>query len=106
MVQSKQLWQFRMILNSSVKIVEGIPKKIFKIKAFECFIGDVEDPVLYAAEPLIKWEKSDAGQYIMNHSIEEPIWHQHINHAKFGTQIIVTASLYEEDLTFYTLKYI
>ena len=34
-------------------------------------LGDVEDPQLYAAFPLSEWEKSEEGNWVMNHAIEE-----------------------------------
>jgi hypothetical protein len=40
-------------------------------------LSDVEDPDLFAGEYFYKWEKSEAGQYIMEHSAPKPMWHRH-----------------------------
>ena len=33
-------------------------------------MGDVEDPELYAAQPIYEWEQSEQGQWIMEHCSE------------------------------------
>ena len=39
--------------------------KTIKFIAHEFRMGDVDDPDLYAAVPLIEWEKSEPGQWLM-----------------------------------------
>jgi hypothetical protein len=34
-------------------------------------MGDVEDPELYAAAPIIEWEKSEKGQWLHEHSRQQ-----------------------------------
>lgn len=68
-------------------------------------MGDVEDPVLYAAEPLYKWEQSDAGKWIIQNSVEQPVWNL-VPHADFfGHEVIIKAILTPEDHTYWKLKY-
>ena len=47
-----------------------------KVVVHQFKISDVEDPDLYAAEPLLKWQESDQGKFIMEHAIEQPEWHR------------------------------
>lgn len=68
-------------------------------------LSDVEDPDLFAGEYFYKWEKSEAGQYIMEHSAPKPMWHRHLDHMSYGYRYTITAYLPEEKLTFYKLKY-
>jgi hypothetical protein len=37
-------------------------------------LGDVEDPDLYAAIPLGKWQDSESGKWVMEHAVETPWW--------------------------------
>ena len=68
-------------------------------------LGDVDDPDLYAAEPLWDWQNSEAGIWIMEHAIEVPIWSRVPSPEFFGYTYVVRASLAEEDAVFYQLKY-
>lgn len=87
------------------KIIDGIPKKIYKLVVHQFSMGDVEDPDLYAAEPLHKWEYSEAGQYVMEKAIEKPEWHRQINMLTYGYEYYITAQLFEEDATYFTLRF-
>ena len=68
-------------------------------------MGDVEDPDLYAAEPIIKWQNSEQGSWIMEHAVESPIWHRMIDHSSFGYTFVIRAKLKDVDYTFYQLKW-
>jgi hypothetical protein len=71
----------------------------------ELYIGDVEDPQLYAAFPLYEWEKSEHGNWVMNHAIEEPVWHTFIDQNSLGYKVRVTGRLTEADEIIYHLKF-
>lgn len=66
-------------------------------------MGDVEDPEIFVAEPLYEWEHSEAGAWIMQHSVEIPSWR--IGIGSRGYTCTVRAVLNEEDYTFWRLKY-
>lgn len=68
-------------------------------------MGDVEDPDLYAADPLYKWENSEKGQWVMNNAVEPPVWIRHISEYTFGYEYQVKAKFTPENYTYYSLKY-
>jgi hypothetical protein len=68
-------------------------------------MGDVEDPVLYAAEPLIAWQKSEPGKWVMTHAIETPMWHRHHNPMSWGHTFAITAKLKAKDYSYFLLKW-
>jgi len=68
-------------------------------------MGDVEDPQLYAAEPLYKWETSEMGQWVMKNSIDQPTWNLIPNLDIYGHEVIIRATLRPEDYTYWKLKY-
>jgi hypothetical protein len=68
-------------------------------------MGDVEDPDLFVAEPIWKWQQTEAGQWIMENAIDRPSWHRHIDHASYGYIYAIRADLTPEQLTYYKLKF-
>ena len=46
--------------------------EIHKVVVHRFKLSDVDDPDLYAAEPIYKWEKSEPGQFVMKHAIDKP----------------------------------
>jgi hypothetical protein len=68
-------------------------------------VGDVEDPDLYAGDPLFQWEISEAGSWIMKHAVETPTWYRYVDMNNWGYSYKIIAELREEDATYYNLKY-
>ena len=68
-------------------------------------MGDVEDPDLYAAEPMIEWEKSDQGQWIMKNAADTPTWHRMADHVTYGYKYQIRAKLTGPALTEWLLRY-
>lgn len=71
----------------------------------EFTMGDVEDPDLYAAQPLYEWQQSEQGKWIMEHAVEPPFWHRTIDPYDYGYKYYVIARLKEQDQTYWTLKW-
>ena len=68
-------------------------------------IGDVEDPDLYAAEPLWEWQQSEIGKWVMEHAVDTPEWHRQTDHLAYHLQYAVVAKLKDIDYTWWTLKW-
>jgi hypothetical protein len=68
-------------------------------------MGDVEDPDLYAAQPIMAWQESEAGQWVMEHAVEKPFWHRQVDPYTFGYRYYIIARLSEQDQTYWTLKW-
>ncbi len=68
-------------------------------------MGDVEDPDLYAAEPLMKWQESEAGQWVMKNAADTPTWHRMADPVSFGYKYQIRAKLMGPALTEWMLKY-
>jgi hypothetical protein len=71
----------------------------------EFSIGDVEDPDLYAAQPLIEWEKSELGQWIMRNAADTPTWHRMADPVTMNFRYQIRAKLMGPPLTEWLLKY-
>ena len=68
-------------------------------------MGDVEDPDLYAAEPLMQWQNSEQGQWVMKNAVETPMWHRHVDSVSFGYKFSITAKLQGAKLTEWLLRH-
>jgi hypothetical protein len=68
-------------------------------------MGDVEDPDLYAAMPLIEWEKSEVGKWVMANAVETPSWHRAANPYNYGYMYQIKAKLRGPALTEWLLRY-
>lgn len=71
----------------------------------EIAMGDVEDPELYAAFPISEWEKSEQGQWVMQHAVETPSFRIMINNQNYGYMVQIYGKLLEPDEIIYRLKY-
>jgi hypothetical protein len=68
-------------------------------------VGDVDDPDLYAAEPLWQWQQSEEGQWVMTHAAETPMWHRSTDQYNYGYKYLISAKLSGARLTEWLLKY-
>ena len=87
------------------KLIDGAAVKFSDVKVHEFTMGDVEDPDLYAAQPIMAWQTSEAGQYIMEHAVDTPFWHRMINPYNYGWTYYIIARLKEQDHTYWALKW-
>jgi hypothetical protein len=87
------------------KLINNKAVKFSDVKVHEFNMGDVEDPDLYAAEPLWNWQQTEAGQWVMAHAVETPFWHRTVDPASYGHKYYIIARLTEQDQTYWTLKW-
>ena len=87
------------------KIVDDRLIRFSDICVHEFTMGDVEDPDLYAAQPLWEWQESEAGKFIMAHAVETPYWIRRVDHSSYGHQYRIMARLSEPNQTFFRLKF-
>jgi hypothetical protein len=72
----------------------------------EFTMGDVEDPDLYAAQPIWEWQESEAGQFVMEHAVEKPYWIRQMDYSSYGIQYKIIARLSGQNELFWKLKYV
>lgn len=68
-------------------------------------MGDVEDPDLYVADPIWKWQQTEMGTWIMENSKPAPIWKRQLDPATYGHLYSIHAFLKSIDYTYWSLKY-
>lgn len=68
-------------------------------------MGDVEDPALYAAQPLWEWQQTDMGKWVMKHC-KDPTFHTYPDPVNFGYTILITAHMTDKRYTEFALKFL
>jgi len=87
------------------KIINGEPVKITPVIVHSFTMGDVDDPDVYAANPLWEWQTSDMGKWVMRNAVATPEWLRLQEPMSYGYKFYIIARLKEQDLTFWTLKW-
>lgn len=88
------------------KIINGKPVRFRDVCVHEIRMGDVDDPDLHVADPIWKWQQTEAGKFIMAHAEEQPYWTRGFDTATYGYQYRIMARLSEQNETFWRLKYV
>ena len=110
MAQSKQLWQSDTATINKPKYKIGMDKDGNEVITTSYLVhtikmGDVEDPDLFVAEPIWKWQQTEAGKWIMENAIDRPSWYRHVDHTTYGHIYTIKAELTPEQITYYELKF-
>ena len=95
-----QHWQPEM-----TKIIDGRPVRFRDVCVHEIRMGDVEDPELYAAEPLLAWQNSEMGKWVMDHSVQVPMWHRQLEPMQYHYIFAIQAWLKGKDYTYWCMKW-
>jgi len=86
-------------------VIENKVHRVHKVIVYRFRMGDVEDPDLYAAQPLWEWQESEMGKFVMEKSVETPIWHRQADVVNYGHEYAVEAFLKGSDYSFWVLKW-
>lgn len=76
-----------------------------KLCVHEFRLGDVEDPDIYAAEPIWQWQQTEAGQWVMANAVEPPVCFQGTDMNIMMYKYSIVAELSDQNAVFYQLKY-
>jgi len=80
-------------------------EEVKEVVVHEFIMGDVEDPDLYAAEPLLAWQNSDEGQWIMKNAVETPSWYRIPDMMQYGYKYQIRAKFMGPSLTEWLLRH-
>lgn len=83
------------------KVVNGEVRIKYILHTFT--MADVEDPHLYAAEPIYQWQQTPAGKFCMEKATDLE-FHTQIDHMIMGYRIAITGWITEKHATFLALK--
>lgn len=86
-------------------VINGRTHEIHTIVVHRFHMGDVDDPDIYAAQPLYDWKESEMGQWVMERAVDTPEWHRHVDPMSYGYRYAIIARLKDIDYTFWVLKW-
>ena len=84
---------------------QQIVDEIHKVVVHKFNMSDVDDPDLYAAQPLWEWEQSEAGQFVMNNAVDKPEWRKPMDPMFMGYRYVITAELEKKKLAEFYLRW-
>lgn len=87
------------------KVDNNVVSEIHKVVVHKFDVADVDDPDLYAAQPLWEWQQSEAGKFVMTHAIDKPEWQRHMDPIWMGYRYIVIAELEKKKLSEFYLRF-
>ena len=91
-----------------IEVTEGdkiFVKEICRAIVHTFRMGDVEDPEIYAAQPIYEWQQTDAGKFVMENAIEPPVWKQHTDARNWSYEYVIIAELETKKLSEFYLRW-
>ena len=86
-------------------VLDNVVIETKEIVVHRFVISDVDDPDLFAGEPLWEWQNSERGQWVMERSIETPVWTRVMEPVYYRYQYVITARFDTKTLTEYYLRF-
>ena len=87
------------------KIVNDRAVKFSDVIVHSFTMSDVEDPDLYAGQPLCEWQETEAGAWVMAHAEDKPYWVRRTDLYNYGFRYYIVARLAESDQTYWQLRW-
>jgi hypothetical protein len=88
-----------------VKLIGDRAVRFRDVKVHEFRMSDIEDPDLFAAQPLAEWADSEAGKWCIENAEEVPYWVRQNDLSTYGYAYAVMARLSEQNEVFFNLKF-
>lgn len=92
--------------SEETKLIQGVPVRFRDVCVHTIKMSDVEDPDLYVADPILKWQNSESGQWVMENAVEQPYWTRQMDTWNYGYQYKIMARLSEQNITYFNLKFV
>ena len=92
-------------MDTQYKIIDDQVHEIHTVVVYRFRMGDVDDPDLYAAQPLWEWQESEQGKWIMERAVDTPEWHRQHDHISYYHEYAIIAKLKERDYTHWLVKW-
>ena len=104
-ITSNNYAKYKQYQEPEYQIINDQVVRFSDICVHEFNMGDVEDPDLYAAQPIWELQESEAGKFVMEHAVEAPYWIRQVDHHSYGHKYKIIARLSEPNQTFFRLKF-
>lgn len=96
--------QLGMSVNKQSQKYQVYDDQVYERRVVHRFeMSDCEDPEVYIAQPLLEWQNTDQGKWIMAHA-KDPTYHIHASPVTYGFQVTITAHITPKRWTEYVLR--
>jgi hypothetical protein len=102
-IQRNEQAQYKHWQPEYTKIIDGKAVRFRDVCVHEIKMGDVEDPDLFVADPIWRWQQTPQGKFIMENAVEQPYWTSHMDYHSYGHIYRIMARLSEQNETFWRL---
>ena len=96
---------FKPAIENKYIVINDKVHEIKKVVVYKFRMGDVDDPDLYAAQPMWEWQQSEMGKWVMERAVDTPEWHRYLEPITYGYQYAIVAKMKDIDYTFWQLKW-
>lgn len=79
--------------------------EIHKVVVHRFRLGDVDDPDIYAAQPIYEWQQSDAGKFVMENACSLPSILNQVCYDSLHTEYAIIAELEKKKLSEFYLRF-
>jgi hypothetical protein len=79
--------------------------EIHKVVVHTFHVASYNDPDIEAAEPIWKWQQTDAGKFVIENAIDEPEWHRYLEHLTLNYKYAIIAELEKKKLSEFYLRF-
>lgn len=79
--------------------------QVYERKRIHTFrIGDCDDPEIYAAQPILEWQATEMGLWVMEHTLD-PTFHIVLDPMTYGYRVAITAHVTPKRWTEFCLRF-
>jgi hypothetical protein len=96
-----ELVRFQVVEQHDLQIVQ----EIYKVVVHKFSVLYTDDPEIYAAEPIWRWQQSEAGKFVMEHAITVPVFHKNISFESLDYEYAITAELEKKKYSEFLLRF-
>jgi hypothetical protein len=89
----------------SVRLVGNEAVEESDVVVHQFAVGDSDDPDIIAGFNISDWQKTEIGQWVIEHCVERPYWVRSMNTWTYSYQYRIMARLRKQDQTFFELKF-
>jgi hypothetical protein len=93
--------RFQVVEQSGQQVVQ----EIYRAVVYRFSVSDTDDPEIYAAEPIWRWQQSEAGKFVMEHAITVPVFHKNISFESLDYEYAITAELEKKKYSEFLLRF-
>jgi len=87
------------------RIVDNKIEELHTVVVHRFKMGETSDPEIAIAVPILEWQKTDPGKFVMQYCVEKPSFHYYLQQYDLRYQCCIIATLEMKRLSEFYLKF-